>query len=86
VTRVIGRRWLAVLLVAVVSVLGPVGAAYGQTPAGSQYSGNLGVSASGGGGSALPFTGLDLGGIAGAGAVMIGAGVLLRRRAHTARS
>ena len=79
---VIPTRWLTVLLVVVASLLGPA-AAYGQTPAGSQYQGNLGVNAHGGGNAGsgtLPFTGLDLGAVAGGGIVLIAAGIVLRRR------
>jgi hypothetical protein len=78
-------------LMAVV-VLGAIGAgtAYAATPANQEYSGNLGVVTGGGGpsggvagdttgGSALPFTGADLGLYASAGIGMIGAGLLLRR-------
>lgn len=75
-------------LAAAALLLGPgAGTALAQTPAASQYSGNLGQTAHGGGGPAagpattLPFTGADLGGIAGTGVVLVGAGVLLRGRA-----
>ena len=51
---------------------------------GAQYGGNLGQTAHGGtganGGATLPFTGLDLGGVAGTGIVLIAAGIVLRRR------
>jgi hypothetical protein len=80
---VIPTRWLIVLLVVAASLLGPVAAAYGQTPAGSQYQGNLGVNAHGGGNAGsgtLPFTGLDLGAVAGGGIVLVAAGIVLRRR------
>jgi hypothetical protein len=93
VIRNLTRRWVVVLLVVVASLAAPVAGAYGQTPANSQYSGNLGQTAHGGtapvvrsgGSSTLPFTGLDLGGVAGAGLALMGAGLVLRRRAqHTA--
>jgi hypothetical protein len=62
------------------------GTALAQTPAASQYSGNLGQTAHSGGAPAsaaattLPFTGADLAEIAGTGVVLIGAGALLRSR------
>jgi hypothetical protein len=79
---------VGVLIVLVVALLGPITAAAGETSADSQYSGNLGQTAHGGtgtGGSAtLPFTGLDLGGVAGAGLVLMVTGAVIRRRApHT---
>jgi hypothetical protein len=81
---------LAVLVVLAVALFGPIAAAAGQTSAESQYSGNLGQTAHGGGGTGtggsatLPFTGLDLGGVAGAGFVLMAAGAVIRRRApHT---
>jgi hypothetical protein len=80
---VIPTRWLVVLLVVVVSLLGPVAAASGQTSAGSQYTGNLGQTAHGGqsgGAGTLPFTGLDLGAVAGGGIALVAAGIVLRRR------
>jgi hypothetical protein len=78
---------LAAAALAAAVLLGPgAGTAFGQTPAASQYSGNLGQTAHGGPPAAgpattLPFTGADLGELAGTGAVLIGAGALLRRRA-----
>jgi hypothetical protein len=79
---------VAMLVVLAIAVFGPIAAAAGQTSAESQYSGNLGQTAHGGtgtGGSAtLPFTGLDLGGVAGTGLVLMVAGAVIRRRApHT---
>ena len=76
-------RWLIVLLVLTAALLGPVTAAYGQTPAAAQYQKSLGENAHGGpngGSSTLPFTGLNLAGVAGAGIVLIAAGTVLRRR------
>jgi hypothetical protein len=84
---------IVVVLVVVIAALAGPAAAFGQTPAGSQYSGNLGQTAhgsggggvaAGGGGAQLPFTGLDLGGVAGAGAALMATGLLLRRRAQNA--
>jgi hypothetical protein len=76
---------VAVLVVFAIALLGPIAAAAGQTSADSNYSGNLGQTAHGGtgtGGSAtLPFTGLDLGGVAGAGLALIAAGAVIRHRA-----
>ena len=91
VIRSFSCTWLVVLLVVAAAVLGPVGAAYGQTSAGSQYNGNLGGTVHGGGGTpgasaTLPFTGLDLGGLAGVGVVLIASGALLRRRTTHAGS
>ncbi len=79
---------VGVLVVLAIAVFGPIAAAAGQTSAESQYSGNLGQTAHGGtgtGGSAtLPFTGLDLGGVAGTGLALMVAGAVIRRRApHT---
>lgn len=81
---------VAVLVVLAIAVFGPIAAASGRTSADSQYSGNLGQTAHGGGGTGtggsatLPFTGLDLGGVAGAGFVLMAAGAVIRRRApHT---
>lgn len=76
-------RWLIVLFVITAALLGPVAAAYGQTPAAAQYQQSLGENAHGGpagGSSTLPFTGLNLVGVAGAGIVLIAAGTVLRRR------
>ena len=77
-------RVLAVPLAAAAMLLGLIGASYAQTSAGGQYGGNLGQTAHAGtgqnGGATLPFTGLDLGGVAGTGIVLIAAGVVLRRR------
>jgi hypothetical protein len=81
---------VAVLVVLAIAVFGPIAAASGRTSADSQYSGNLGQTAHGGGGSSgiggsatLPFTGLDLGGVAGAGLVLIAAGTVIRRAPRT---
>ena len=77
-------RLLTVPLAAAAMLLGPIGASYAQTSGGAQYGGDLGQNAHGGtgqnGGATLPFTGLDLGGVAGTGIVLIAAGVVLRRR------
>lgn len=82
------RIALAGAAISAAVLLGPgAGTAFAQTPATSQYSGNLGQTAHGGPPAAgpaaatLPFTGADLGPVAGTGAVLIGAGVLLRSRA-----
>jgi hypothetical protein len=81
---------VAVLVVFAIALLGPIAAAAGQTSADSQYSGNLGQTAHGGGGTGtagsatLPFTGLDLGGVAGAGLALIAAGAVIRHRAPRA--
>jgi hypothetical protein len=81
------RIALAAGALAAAVFFGPgAGTALAQTPAASQYSGNLGQSAGGGPpaagpASTLPFTGADLGGLAGTGVVLIGAGALLRSRA-----
>ncbi len=79
-----GTRTIAAAIAAV-ALLGPAAGTSGaQTSAGSQYTGRLGEQSHGGPGAAagatLPFTGLDLGGVAGTGVVLIGAGALLRRR------
>jgi hypothetical protein len=75
---------LALTLVVAVLLLGPIGASYAQTSGGAQYGGNLGQTAHAGtganGGATVPFTGLDLGGVAGTGIVLIAAGIVLRRR------
>lgn len=82
--NVIRIRLLAVPLAAAVMLLGPIGAGYAQTSGGAQYGGNLGQTAHNGtgqnGGATLPFTGLDLGGVAGTGIVLVAAGIVLRRR------
>ena len=82
------RSSIAAIALSAAVLLGPgAGTALAQTPAASQYSGNLGQTAHSGGAptasaaTTLPFTGADLGGIAGTGVVLIGAGVLLRGRA-----
>ncbi len=86
------RRSITTALVAV-TLVGAIGAgtAYAATPANDQYGAVEGVVTGGGGpsagvagdvtggGSALPFTGADLGLYASAGIGMIGAGLLLRR-------
>ena len=81
---------LAVALVAAVMLLGPIGASSAQTSGGAQYGGDLGQTAHGGtaanGGATLPFTGLDLGGVAGTGIVLIAAGIVLRGRVRPART
>lgn len=82
------RTIIAAVALALAFLLGPAaGTAFAQTPAQSQYTGNLGQTAHGGpaatapAGATLPFTGADLGEIAATGAVLIGAGLLLRSRA-----
>jgi hypothetical protein len=82
------RIAIATAALAAAVLLGPgTGTASAQTPATSQYSGDLGQTAhngspaAGNAGPTLPFTGADLGPIAGTGAALIGAGVLLRTRA-----
>ena len=53
----------------------------------STCSGNLGSGKGGGSvsGGTLPFTGLDLAGIAGVGALLLGTGVVLRRAGRKAQ-
>jgi len=86
----ISPRWLVAVLVVAAALLIPVGAASAQTSGGAQYGGDLGQSAHGGtgakGGSTLPFTGLDLGGVAATGIVLIGAGVALRAGVRPVRT
>jgi hypothetical protein len=85
------RHAIAAGALAAAALLGPgAGAALAQTPAGSQYGGNLGQGAHGGppavapAGATLPFTGADLGELAATGVGLIGAGVILRGRAARA--
>ena len=83
------RMTAAAGTLALAVLLGPGAAtALAQTPAAAQYTGNLGQTAHGGPPAAapaaaatLPFTGADLGEVAGTGVVLIGAGALLRSRA-----
>jgi hypothetical protein len=76
-------RRVCVLLIAMLAV------ALAQSPTDEQYgNGVVGVAAGGSDGgssgiSSLPFTGLDVAAIAAIGAGLVGAGLLVRKAAHT---
>lgn len=67
------------VVVAVSAILLSAAPAFADTtPADGQYSGNLGEQAGGGGGGSLPFTGMNLVVLVGAGGAIAAAGVGLR--------